>query len=70
MTEVKPRAEHVTEEVSANAARAGEALGAALARGAEAWLGAQADLLSSMEPVMTDWLHRRRADIQASRRAV
>ena len=43
----------------ANIASAGNALGSAFVRSAEAWLSAQAGLLSSTEVMMADWLNRR-----------
>src|SRR5260370_30622084 len=48
----------------------GDAVAAGVLRGAEAWTGAQCELLSGMGAIWTDWLRRQQEAIDASARSL
>lgn len=45
-------------------------IGSALAKEAELWMGAQSDVLSSIETMMTGWMQRQRQALEASSRSM
>jgi hypothetical protein len=51
-------------------ASAGPPLGSAFIKEAEVWIGAQGDLLTSIETMLTAWMQRQRQAFEASSRSV
>lgn len=45
-------------------------IGSALVKEAELWMGAQSDVLSSIETMMTGWMQRQRQALEASSRSM
>ena len=58
-----------TESIGSGAAPGG-AVAAGILREAEAWAGAQCELLSGMGAIWTDWLRRQREAVDASNRSL
>jgi predicted lipoprotein len=55
---------------NADTASAGVPVGSALLKEAERWMGAQGDLLTNIETMVTEWVRRQRQAFEASSRSV